>query len=98
MNHPGLARKQFFMDDGLLYGTPEAVKWCLDLIEKLEPISGLKLKWAKISVHAPNTVSAQLCRTLLPRIKVIEDKEMNFVYLKSPKLLTSLWRVIWRRN
>ena len=72
------------MDDGLLYGTPEAVKWCLDLIEKLEPISGLKLKWVKMSVHAPNAMSAQLCRILIPSVKVIEDKEMNFVYL--PKM------------
>ena len=28
MTHPGLDEKQFFMDDGLLWGTPEAVKWC----------------------------------------------------------------------
>ena len=72
MNHPGLKRKQFFMDDGLLYGTPEAVKWSLDLIEKLEPISGLKLKWIKISVHAPNSESANMCRRILPgNIKVL---------------------------
>ena len=84
MNHPELARKQFFMDDGLLYGTPEAVKWCLDLIERLEPISGLKLKWWEMSVHASNANSAGLCRQLHPGIKVIEDEEMNFAYLKSP--------------
>ena len=60
------------------------MKWCLDLIENLEPISGLKLKWVKMSVHAPNSISAQLCRTLIPSIKVNEDGEMNFVYLKCP--------------
>ena len=54
------------MDDGLLCGTPEAMKWCLDLIEKLEPNSGLKLKWVKMSVHAPNAESAQLCSQLPP--------------------------------
>ena len=85
MNHPGLERKQFFMDDGLLYGTPEAIKCCLDLIEKLEPISGLKLKWMKMSIHAPNAESARLCRSLLPDvIEVIENEEMSFVYLKTP--------------
>ena len=26
MKHPGPTRKQFFMDDGLLYGTPGAIK------------------------------------------------------------------------
>ena len=41
MKHPGLERKQFFMDDGLLHGTPASVKWSLDLIEKVEPISRL---------------------------------------------------------
>ena len=85
MKHPGLARKQFFMDDGLLYGTPAALKWCLDLIEKLEPISGLKLKWVKMSVHAPNATTAQLCRALLPEdLDVVENEEMNFIYLKTP--------------
>ena len=73
------------MDDGLLYGTPEAMKSCLDLIEKLEPISGLKLKWTKMSVHVPNPASAELCRRILPNnVDIIEDEEMNFVYLKTP--------------
>jgi len=73
------------MNDGLLYGTPEVVKCCVDLIEKLEPISGLKLKWVKMSVHAPNAHSAKLCRELLPStMEVCEDEEMNFVYLKTP--------------
>ena len=27
MSHPGLEKKQFFMDDGLLFGTPEAIKF-----------------------------------------------------------------------
>ena len=80
--------KQFFMDGGLLYGTPAALKRCLDLIEKLEPIAGLKLKWAKwakMSVHTPNTECAQLYTALfLQKIKVIENEEMNFVYLKTP--------------
>ena len=44
----------------------------------------MKLKWVKMSVHAPNPTSAKLCQNLLPNIKVIEDSEMNFVYLKSP--------------
>ena len=34
MTHSGLNKNQFFMDDGLRYGEPEAIKWCLDLIEK----------------------------------------------------------------
>ena len=84
MKHPGPARKQIFMDHGLFYGTPAAAKWCLDLFEKLEPISGLKLKWLKMSVHAPNFTSAQLCRELIPNIDVTEDQDMNFVYLKTP--------------
>ena len=85
MKHRGLERKQFFMDDGLLYGTPMAVKWSVDLIEKLEHISGLKLKLVKMSVHAPNSGSAELCRQLLPKnITVVEDEEMNLVYLKTP--------------
>ena len=71
------------MDDGLLYGTPKAIKSCLDLIEKLEPISGLKLKSLKMSVHAPNVTNAQLCRHLIPKIEVIEDVEINFVSLRS---------------
>ena len=58
LKHPGLTRKQFFMDDGLLCGTPEAIKWSLDLIEKFENISGLKLKWEKMSIHAPDAASA----------------------------------------
>ena len=79
MSHPGLERKQFFMDDGLLFATPEAMKWCLELITKLEPISGLKLKWTKMSVHAPNALSAQACRKLLPAaVQVIEDEKLNF--------------------
>ena len=58
MKHPGLYENQFYMDDGLLCGSPEAMRWCLDLIEKLEPISGLKFKWTKMSVHAPNAKNA----------------------------------------
>ena len=74
MKHPGLDEKQFFMDDGLLYGTPEAMKWCVDLIKNLEPISGLKLKYVKMSVHAPNSTSAQLYRQLLTdNISIVED-------------------------
>ena len=85
MKHPGMERKQFFMNDGLLYGTPEAMKWTVHLIQKLEPISGLKLKLIKMSVHAPNSVSAEVCRQLLPKnITVVEDEEMNLVYLKTP--------------
>ena len=73
------------MDDGLLFGTPLALKWALDLIEKLEPISGLKLKFVKMSAYAPDASSARLCRQLLPSgVKIFEDKEMNFVYLKTP--------------
>ena len=87
------------MDDGLLYGSPEAIKWCLGLIEKLEQISGLKLKWVKMSVHAPNATTAKLCRDILPStIKVIEDEEMNFVYLKTQLGQTTFWRAIWRRS
>ena len=37
-----------------------------------------------MSVHAPNFTSAQLCRELIPNIDVIEDQDMNFVYLKTP--------------
>ena len=85
MKHPGMERKQFFMDDGLLYGSPDAMKWAVDLIEKLEPISGLKLKLIKMSVHALNSVSAELCKQLLPKnITVVENEEMNLVYLKTP--------------
>ena len=67
MTHSGLDEKQFFIDDGLLYGTPETINWCLDLIERLEPVSGLKLKWTKMSVHAPTESNAQTCRRLLPK-------------------------------
>ena len=85
MSHPVLQKKQFFMDYGLLFGTPMAINWCPELIEILEPISGLKLKWTKMSVHAPNAVSAKLCRRLLPSaVRVIEDEKLNFVYLKTP--------------
>ena len=62
MTHSGLDEKQFFIDDGLLYGTPETIKWCLDLIERLEPV-----KWTKMSVHAPTETNAQTCRRLLPK-------------------------------
>ena len=83
MTHPGLDEKQFFMDDGLLYGTPEAMKWCLDLIKKLESTSGLKLKWKKMRVNAPDSATAQLCKQLLPGdIRIVEDG-MNFVSLKA---------------
>ena len=71
------------MDDGELYGTPEAMKWSLDLIEKLEPVSGWKLKWTKMSVHAPDSVTARTCRELLPNnIEIIKNQGMDFVYLK----------------
>ena len=83
MKHSGLYEKQFYMDDGLLCGTPEAMKWCLDLIEKLEPISGLKLKWVKMSVHAPNAASAQLCTELLPdNIEIFRGREDGFRLLR----------------
>ena len=36
LTHRGLEEKLFFMDDGLLYGTPVAMKWALDLIGMLE--------------------------------------------------------------
>ena len=49
LNHRELEGKQFFMDDGLLVGSPLAMKWSLDLIKKLENISGLKLKFTKMS-------------------------------------------------
>ena len=85
MKHPGLERKQFFMDNGLLFGTPVSVKWSIDLMEKLESISGLKLKWTKMSIHAPNAETDCLCRSLFPdAIDIIENEEMNFVYLKTP--------------
>ena len=83
--HRGLDEKLFFMDDGLLFGTPEALKWSLDLIEKLEHVSGLKLKLSKMSIHEPNEESAHQCKDLLgSRIEVTEDPQMNFVYLKTP--------------
>ena len=85
MNHRGLKEKQFFMDDGLLYGTPVAMRWTLDLIEKLEPLSGLKLKHTKMSVHTPNAKLVEECRLLLPgSLAIHESEDMNFVYLKSP--------------
>ena len=49
MTHCELNKTQFYMDDGLLFGTPVALKWCLDLIDKLEHVSGLKLKLTKMS-------------------------------------------------
>ena len=85
MTHRGLDERQFFMDDGLLYGTPLAIKWSLDLMKSLEPICGLKLKYVKMSVYAPTSTSARLCRELLPdELKVHEDENLNFVYLKTP--------------
>ena len=51
LTHQGLEEKQFFMDDGLLCGTPLAMKYCVDLIRSLEPISGLKLKYVKINIY-----------------------------------------------
>ena len=66
-------------------GTPQAIKWSLELIEKLENICELKLKWNKMSVHSPSTASAKNCRRLLPStLQIIDDEEMNFVYLKTP--------------
>ena len=73
------------MDDGLLYGTPVAMKWSLDMIRSLEPISGLKLKYVKMSAYAPDSATAQICRDLLPKQLVVhEHEDMNFVYLKTP--------------
>ena len=73
------------MDDGLLVGTPLAMKWSLDLIEKLENISGLKLKFTKMSAYAPTPATARLCRELLPKdVVVFEDAEMNLVWMKTP--------------
>ena len=64
-----------------MYGTPVAVKWSLDIIKKLEPIPGLKLKWIKMRVYAPTAESAVLCRQLLPsNLDVWEDERMNFIY------------------
>ena len=80
LKHSGLYEKLFFMDDGLLCGTPMALKWCLHLIQRLEPISGLKLKFKKMSAYAPNEVSARRCKQLLPsEVEVHEDEEMSFI-------------------
>ena len=69
----------------MLYGTPLAMKWTLDLIGKLEQVSGLKLNYKKMCVFAPNSAVAQACMELLPSdLEIKEDKNMNFVYLKSP--------------
>ena len=54
------------MDDGLLYGTPEAIKWSVELIESLVPISGLRMKYVKMNAYTPDQSSAQICRKLLP--------------------------------
>ena len=86
MTHRGLYEKQFFMDDGLLYGTPEAMKWCLDLIANLEPTSGLKLKYIKMSVHATSETSASLCQQLLSSsIAILQDECVNLVYLDADR-------------
>ena len=78
LTHRGLKRKQFYMDDGLLYGTPLAFKWTLELIGKLEPVSGLKLKYTKMDVYAPTAALALECRQLLPdNFDIHEDEEMN---------------------
>ena len=38
-----------------------------------------------MNLHAPNATNAQLCRDLLPStIKVIDDEEMTFAYVKTP--------------
>ena len=95
--HWGLEETQFFMGNGLLYGTPVAMKWSLDMIKSLEPFSGLKMKYVKMSVYAPNSETAQICRDLLPnQLAIHEDEDMNFVYLK-PRLGTiPLSRIILR--
>ena len=49
LTHSELEQTQFYMVDGLLFGTTVVLKWCLDLIDKLEHVSGLKLKLTKIS-------------------------------------------------
>ena len=83
--HRGLEKKQFFMDDGLLYGTPVALKWAVDLMKSLETISGLRMKFLKMSVYAPDAASAQMCKEKLPsQLEIFEDEDMNFVYLKTP--------------
>ena len=61
------------------------MKWSLDMIRSLEPISGLKMKYIKMSVYAPDSATAQVCRDLLPKQLLIhEDENVNFVYLKTP--------------
>ena len=85
LTHSGLEEKLFFMDDGLLYGTPVAMKWTLELVQRLEQVSGLKLKFKKMSLYAPNAALARECRQLLSNnLEIHEDEDMNFVYLKSP--------------
>ena len=78
-------KKMFFMDDGLLCGTPEALSWSMNLINKLEPRSGLFLKFSKMDAYAPSAQAADECRKLLPKeVKVHYDPEMNFTYLRTP--------------
>ena len=85
LTHKELDAKLFFMDDGMLCGTPAALSWSLDLINGLEPISGLFLKYSKMDAHAPNAVAAEECRRLLPEgVEVHHNEEMNFVWLKAP--------------
>lgn len=75
-----IVQKRFYMDDGLLCGTPDSIKTWLNLIERLETTSGLKLKWVKMSVHAPDAASAEFCRQVLPDyINIIRDENMAFV-------------------
>ena len=59
-----------------------AIKWSLDMIKSLAPISGLKKKDVKMSVHAPDSATAQTCRDILPNeLEIREDENMNFIYL-----------------
>jgi len=54
------------MDDGLLYGKLVAMMWSIDLIKSLEPELGLKMKYLKRSVYAPDAACFQQCGQILP--------------------------------
>ena len=67
---------------------------------EIEATLGTEAEWVKMSLHAPNATNAHLCRDLLPStITVIDDEEMNFVYLQTPIGSNEfVQRAIWRKN
>ena len=79
----GLTTKLWYMDDGALHRTPESVAWAARAIGTLGNKTGLRLNWAKCSVHCCSSSQAEICRNLFPKSVRIHNT-LDVVWLNVP--------------